>query len=467
MNNKYYKYDTVVVGSGPGGYVAAIRASQLGKKTAIIERNAIGGVCLNWGCIPTKALLESARLLDEIRRSKRFGITCNESTPDWHAIIKRSRLAATRMTKGVEYLLKKNQIDVIAGNASLSSPETVLVTGKEDSQTVHADKIIIATGARARLVPGLEFDDKRIISYREAMILPEIPERLLIVGAGAIGLEFAYFYNIMGAEVTLVEMLDRIAPLEDVEVSNLLARLLTRRGITIHTSSKVTRIKGERDDACYFMIEGLKKNTAITTDKCLVAAGVTANIEDIDLDRIGIETERGFIKVDKQMQTNVTGVYAIGDCAGPPMLAHVASHQGILAADSIASLPCEGLNLSNIPSCTYCHPQIASVGMSETEARDNEYKVKVGKYLFRTNGRAVAGEEMDGFVKLVVDGKSDQLLGAHIIGPGAPELISEIVLARSHRLTAHQIASTVHAHPTFSEAVMEAAADANSESIHI
>ncbi len=465
--NNQDKYDLVVIGSGPGGYVAAIRAAQLSKRTALVERESVGGVCLNWGCIPTKALLESARMLDEARNSKRFGITCSDPVPDWHAIIKRSRVASTRMTKGVEYLLKKNQIDLLKGSAALLSSNTVEIKSNEDSMAVKADNVILATGARARSIPGLEFDGKRIISYREAMILPEIPKRLLIIGAGAIGIEFAYFFNIMGAEVTLVEMLDRIAPLEDIEVTNLLTRLLSKRGIAIHASSRVTGIKNDVENSLYFNIDGFKKTTEIKVDKCLVAAGVTANIENIGLEKVGIETDRGFVKVDDRMRTNVPGVYAIGDCAGPPMLAHVASHEGILAADAIADLPGQAIDRTNIPSCTYCNPHIASVGLTEAQAVDQGYKFKIGKYLFRTNGRAVAGEEMDGFVKLIVDGDTDRLIGAHIIGPGAPELISEIVLAREHNLTARQIASTIHAHPTFSEAVMEAAADANGESIHI
>lgn len=467
MTSNNSRYDVVVVGSGPGGYVAAIRASQLGKRTAVIERDKLGGVCLNWGCIPTKALLESARLLDEMRSASQFGLVCNDPAPDWQAIVKRSRNAAMRMAKGVEYLLKKNKIDIIKGSAKLVSSNRLSVTSDDGDKAVEADHIILATGARPRQLPGLEYDGKRIIGYHEAMTLPEIPNRLLIIGAGAIGVEFAYLYSVMGSEVTLVELMENIVPLEDAEVSETLKRSFVKRGIAVHTSSKVTGVKKGGRGAWKYTVEGPKGEASVTADICFVAVGVQANIEDIGLEESGIQTERGFIKVDSRMRTSVPCVFAIGDCAGPPLLAHVGSHEGIVAAETIAGEPNSGMNHNNIPGCTYCHPQIASVGMTETKARETGLEIKTGKYLFRANGRAVTGGETDGFVKFIIDARFNEVLGVHIIGPGAPELIAEVVLGRELELTARDIATTIHAHPTLSEAVMEAAGDALGTAIHV
>jgi len=460
------KYDVVVVGSGPGGYVSAIRATQLGKKTAVVERENLGGVCLNWGCIPTKALLESARLLDEMRNAKSFGLKCEAPTPDWNAVIKRSRLSSTKMSKGVEFLMKKNKIDVIKGHGEFKSSTVLKVNTNDGVEEISADNFIIATGARPRALPGFEFDGKNIISSKEAMILPEIPKQMLIIGAGAIGVEFAYLYSIMGSKVTIVELMDQVVPVEDKEVAITLERLFVKRGINVHTASKVTNIKKKKTGAWTYTIEGKKGETTVDADVCLVAVGVQANTDEIGLEKMNVETDRGFIKVDDHLKTNVKGIYAIGDVAGPPLLAHVASHEGICAAETISGLDVPGIDHSNVPGCTYCHPQIASVGMSEAKAKEAGYEIKTGKYMFRANGRAVAGGETDGFVKFVIDTKYNEVLGVHIIGPGAPELIGEVVLGREFELTATDFAKTIHAHPTLSEAVMEAAGDALGEAIH-
>lgn len=466
MTTSQNKYDVIIIGSGPGGYVSAIRAAQLGKKTAVVERENLGGVCLNWGCIPTKALLESARLLDEMRNAKDFGLFCEAPAPDWKAVIKRSRIASTRMSKGVEFLMKKNQINVIKGRGEFTSPGQLDVHTSEGVEKLAADNFIIATGARSRSLPGFEFDGKNIISSKEAMILPEIPERMLIIGAGAIGVEFAYLYSVMGCKVTLVELMDQIVPVEDNEVAITLERLFIKRGIDVHTSSKVTNIQKKKTGAYTYTIEGKKGKTIVDADVCLVAVGVQANTDNLGLEKLNVAIDRGFIKVDDHMRTNVSGVYAIGDVAGPPLLAHVASHEGICAAETISGFENAGVDHSNVPGCTYCHPQIASVGLTEAKAKAAGYEVKIGKYMFRANGRAVAGGETDGFVKFVVDSKYGEVLGVHIIGPGAPELIGEVVVGREFELTAKDFARTIHAHPTLSEAVMEAAGDALGEAIH-
>jgi len=471
MESNSIKYDVIVVGSGPGGYVAAIRAAQLGLKTAVVERDKVGGICLNWGCIPTKSLLETARLLDEMRHADEFGLVCTDPKPNWEKIVKRSRGAAEKMSKGVEYLLKKNKIDVHVGFASFETPNKLTVENSAGSSAdlnrhyLEAKNIIIATGARPRALPGFEFDKVNIVGAYDAMVLPEIPKRMLVIGAGAIGVEFAYFYSVMGSQVTLVELMDQIVPIEDAEVATTLERSFVKHGIEVHTGSKVTSIKKGKDGWTY-TIEG-KKGKEIVADVCLVATGVQANTEKLNLDKIGVALERGFVKVDDHMRTNVPGTYAIGDCAGAPLLAHVASHEGICAAETIAGHAHPGISHANVPGCTYCHPQIGSVGLTEKKARESGYDVKTGKYLFRANGRAVAAGETDGFVKFVIDKKYGEVLGVHIIGPGAPELIGEVVLGREFELTAESFAHTIHAHPTLSEAIMEAAGDALGEAIHV
>ncbi len=482
------QYDAAIVGTGPGGYVAAIRCAQLGLRTAVIERESLGGVCLNWGCIPTKALLESARLFDEIKRAGEFGIVCEPPKPDWKAIVERSRDASTQMSKGVEFLMKKNKIEVVKGTARIVGRGEIVVeegrpplnpplqtaegeTGSPTDGTagetvVKARNIIIAAGARAKELPGLEIDGKHIVSYRQAMVLDKIPKRLLVIGAGAIGVEFSWFYSVMGAEVTLVELMDQITPLEDKEVAATLARSFKKQGIKVLTSSKVVDIKRRKRGAWGYKVENSKGAQEIDVDVCLLSVGVQANTENLGLEAVNATTDRGFIMTDSRKRTNVPGIYAIGDVSGPPMLAHVASHEGIVAAETIAGMDVPGMDYDNIPACTYCHPQIASTGMSEEKAKEAGYDVKVGKYLFRANGRAVAGGETDGFVKFVTDAKYGEVLGVHIIGPGAPELIGEVVLGREFELTARSIAHTIHAHPTLSEAIMEAAGDSFGEAVH-
>lgn len=465
MSDNKLIYDLVVIGSGPGGYVAAIRGAQFGMKTAVIERDKLGGVCLNWGCIPSKALLESARLLDEMKHADTFGLICENPQPDWTKVIQRSRNIADQMSGGVQYLMKKNKIDVINGTGTLKSKNQIDVKGKDGDKVIEARNVIIASGARPRSLPGLEYDGKKIIDSSDAMTLPKPPKRLLVVGAGAIGCEFAYFYSAMGTEVTIVELMDEILPIEDVEISKVVNRSFRKRKITIQTSSKVVDVKHKKSGSVY-AVETPKGIVQIDADVCLVAVGVQPNNDKLGLEVVGVETHRGFIKVNDRMQSNIEGIYAIGDCAGPPLLAHVASHEGICAVETIAG---EGhpMSYSNIPACTYCHPQVGSVGLTEAKAKEAGHSVKVGKYQFRANGRAVAGCEIDGMVKFVIDAEYNEVLGVHIVGPSAPELIAEIVIGRELEVTASEFAKTIHAHPTLSEAVMEAAADALGDAIHV
>ena len=458
-------YDVVVIGGGPGGYVAAIRAAQLGLKTVLIEKTQLGGVCLNWGCIPTKSMLESARLLDEMRRASDFGLICKDPTPDWGAIIKRSRAAAERMTKGVEFLMKKHKIEVIAGTAAFVTPQKLKVKENGGERELATRNVIIATGAKPNALPGFDYDGKRIISSHEAMILPQIPKRMLIIGAGAIGVEFAWLYSVMGSEVTLVEVMENVLPLEDEEVSKVVAGSFRKRGIKVHTSGKVTDIK-RHQDSWQYKIVGEKKSEDLNADVCLVAVGVHAQLDGLGVEKIGLELDHGFVKVSNYMRTNVPGVWAVGDCAGAPLLAHAASHEGICAVETIANLPHPGINPDNVPACVYCHPQVASVGLTEQAAKEAGHKVKVGKAFFVANGRAVAGGETEGFVKFVIGKQYNEVLGVHIVGPGAPELIAEVVLGRVLEVSAHEFAKTIHSHPTLSEAVMEAAAAAIGEAIH-
>ena len=458
-------YDMSVIGGGPGGYVAAARAAHLGLKTILIEKDRLGGVCLNWGCIPTKAMLESARLLDLMRRSAEFGIAGGSPEPDWQAIVKRSRAAADRMSKGVEALLKKSQVEVAQGTASFEAPLKIKIAGAAGERSVESRNVIIATGARPNALPGFPFDGRHIISSYEAMVLPEIPKRLLIIGAGAVGVEFAWLYSVMGSEVTLVELLENVLPQSDEDVSRLVERSFQKRGIKVFTGARVTDVNRNREPWRYKVTDG-KKAVDVDADVCLVAVGVHANIDDLNLEKIGVTVGNGFIKVNNYMRTTLSGIWAIGDCNGPPLLAHAASSEGVCAVETIAGIPNPGVNRDNVPGCVYCHPTVASVGITERETKEAGRKFKVGKAFFVANGYAQAAGDTDGFVKFIVGREYHDVLGVHIVGPGAPELIAEVVLGRVMEVTAREFAATIHSHPTLSETVMEAAAAAVGEGKH-
>ncbi len=463
----HMSYDLIVVGSGPGGYVAAIRASQLGMKVAVIERESFGGICLNWGCIPTKALLKSANVFEYILHAADYGIKVAEPSADFGGIIKRSRDVADGMSKGVQFLMKKNKIDQIMGTGKLMPGKKVEVTDTEGKKTVYdAKNIIVATGARSRELPNLKQDGKKIFGYREAMNLPKQPKSLVVVGSGAIGVEFAYFYNAIGTKVTVVEFMPNIVPVEDEEVSKQLARSLKKTGIEIMTDSTVesVEIKG---DVCHVKVKDKKGESIIEADAVLSAVGITANIEDIGLEQVGIITDKGKILVNDFYQTNIPGYYAIGDVVPGPALAHVASAEGIICVEKISGMHVAPLNYSNIPGCTYCSPEVASVGMTEQAAKDAGYEVKVGKFPFSASGKASASGHKDGFVKVIFDAKYGEWLGAHMIGANVTELIAEVVVARNLETTGHEIIKSVHPHPTMSEAVMEAVAAAYGEVIHL
>lgn len=461
------KYDVIVLGSGPGGYVTAIRASQLGLKTAIIEREALGGICLNWGCIPTKALLKSATVFDYINHAKDYGITVGTPQVDFTGMVSRSRDVADGMSKGVTFLMKKNKIDVIMGDGKLAPGKKIEVKDAEGkSITYEADHVIIATGARSRALPNLPQDGKKIIGYREAMTLKTQPKKMVVVGSGAIGSEFAYFYNAIGTEVTLVEYLPNIVPLEDEEVSKQLERSYKKQGINIMTNAEVTKVDTS-GSGCKVHVKTKKGEEIIDADIVLSAVGVVANIENIGLESIGIATDKGKIVVNGFYQTNIPGYYAIGDCVPGPSLAHVASAEGIICVEKIKGLHVDPLDYGNIPGCTYSFPEIASVGMTEKAAREAGYEIKVGKFPFSASGKASAAGHKDGFVKLIFDAKYGELLGGHMIGANVTEMIAELVAVRKLETTGHEIIKTVHPHPTMSEAVMEAAAAAYDEVIHI
>ncbi len=463
-----HEADVVVVGSGPGGYVAAIRASQLGLKTICVEKEALGGVCLNWGCIPTKALLKNAEYMHFLNESKNFGFSIEKVDVDFPAVIKRSRDVATKMSGGVQFLFKKYKVEHVKGMGKLSSPNEVEVMDKDGkvTDTIKAKNIIIATGARPRMIPGIEVDRKKILTSTEALIQKKIPESMVIMGAGAIGIEFAYFYNAFGTKVTIIEMMDRILPIEDVDVSKELARHFKKAKMKIMTGAKVLSAKAV-GDGVEIVVEKKGKEETIKAELALNAIGIQANIENIGLEELGIETDRGFIKIDEKMRTNIDGVYAIGDVAGPPWLAHKASAEGIACAEIIAGHETEGVDYNNIPGCTYCQPQVASVGLTEEKAKEAGHEVKIGKFPFTASGKAHAIGEAKGFVKLVFDAKYGEVLGAHMIGPEVTEMIGEIGLARSLDATAKTIFKTIHAHPTLNEAVMEAAAQAYDEAVNI
>jgi dihydrolipoamide dehydrogenase len=461
------KYDLIVIGSGPGGYVAAIRASQLGMKVAVVERAELGGICLNWGCIPTKALLKSAQVFEYIEHASDYGVQITGAKADFTAMVKRSRNVADSMSKGIQFLFKKNKIDHIQGNGVLAAPKTAEVTDDKGTKTAYlADHIIVATGGRSRELPGMPIDGKKIIGYREAMVLEKQPKHMVIVGSGAIGSEFAYFYNAIGTEVILVEYMDNIVPVEDVEVSKQLERSFKKSGITVMTKSEVTEVetKGRK---CKVKIKTSKGEEIIETDVVLSAVGVAGNIENIGLESRGITVEKGRIVVDDFYRTNQSGVYAIGDVIKGPWLAHVASAEGIICVEAIAGLNPEPLDYNNLPGCTYCSPEIASVGYTEAAAKEAGFDIKVGKFPFSASGKAKAAGSSEGFVKVIFDAKYGEWLGAHMIGANVTEMIAEVVAARKLETTGHEIIKSVHPHPTMSEAVMEAAAAAYDEVIHL
>ncbi|SFT91549.1 dihydrolipoamide dehydrogenase [Algoriphagus locisalis] len=461
------KFDVIVVGSGPGGYVAAIRASQLGLKTAVVEAAELGGICLNWGCIPTKALLKSAQVFEYINHAADYGITVKDASADFTGIVKRSRSVADGMSKGVTFLMKKNKIEVIKGWGKIQPGKKVEVTDSEDKKTVYsADNIIIATGARSRELPSMKIDNKKIIGYRDAMTLDKMPKKMVVVGSGAIGIEFAYFYATMGTEVTIVEFLDRIVPVEDAEVSKTLEKLYKKAGMTIMTSSEVTAVD-TKGAGCKVTVKTAKGEETLECDIVLSAAGVVSNLENIGLEDVGILVDKGKIKVDEYYKTNMPGYYAIGDVIPGPALAHVASAEGIICVEKIAGQNPEPLDYGNIPGCTYCSPEIASVGMTEAKAKEAGYELRIGKFPFSASGKASAAGAKDGFVKLVFDKKYGELLGAHMIGSNVTEMIAEIVAIRKLETTGHELIKTVHPHPTMSEAIMEAAAAAYDEVIHL
>ncbi|MBI1938607.1 MAG: dihydrolipoyl dehydrogenase [Ignavibacteriales bacterium] len=463
-------YEIAILGGGPGGYVAAIRAGQLGFKTVVIDKENLGGICLNWGCIPTKSLLKNAELYDLMKNhSNDFGISVQGLSFDFGKIIKRSRDISDRITKNVELLVKKNKIDRIRGLGKLASKNQIEVFDNDGKKidSINADKIIIATGARPKIFPAIPVDRKNIITSTEAMILEKQPKELIVIGAGAIGVEFAYFYSVLGTKVTIVEMLDSILPIEDKEVSDLLAKNFKKRGIEIYTSAKVEKAEAKKDYVVV-SIEKDGKKIELKADKVLSAIGVTGNVEGFGLEELGVEIEKGHVKVDKRTyQTNVRNIYAIGDVIGAPWLAHVASAEGINCVETMKGLHTVPVNYDTIPGCTYCIPQVASVGMTEQKAREAGYEIKIGKFPFMASGKAFAVGERDGFVKLIFDTKYGELLGAHIIGPEATELIAELTLAKSVEADYETIVKTIHAHPTLSESIMEAAANAYGESIHI
>lgn len=456
------KYDIIVLGSGPGGYVTAIRASQLGFKTAVIEKERLGGVCLNWGCIPTKALLKSAQVFEYLKHAEDYGLSVKEADKDFTAVVKRSRDVAEGMSKGVQFLMKKNKIDVIEGFGKLKTGKKIDVDGKEYS----ADHIIIATGARSRELPNLKQDGKKVIGYREAMSLKEQPKKMIVVGSGAIGVEFAYFYNSLGTDVTIVEFLPNVVPVEDEEVSKQLEKSFKKSGIKIMTSSEVTKVNTS-GDGVLATVKTSKGEETLEADIILSAVGIKSNIENIGLEDVGIAVDRDKILVNNFYQTNIPGYYAIGDVTPGQALAHVASAEGILCVEKIAGQHVEALDYGNIPGCTYASPEIASVGMTEKQAKEKGYEIKVGKFPFSASGKASAAGTKDGFVKVIFDAKYGEWLGCHMIGAGVTDMIAEAVLGRKLETTGHEVLKTVHPHPTMSEAVMEAVAAAYDEVIHL
>lgn len=462
-------YDIIVIGSGPGGYVAAIRASQLGMKVAVVEKAELGGVCLNWGCIPTKALLKSAQVYEYIKHASDYGIKIKDAEVDFGSMVKRSRASAGTMNSGIQFLFKKNKVDHLIGHGKVVAKGLVEVKDEEGkTENYQAKHIILATGNRSRELPGVKIDNKKIVGYRQAMVLDKQPKRMVIIGSGAIGTEFAYFYNTIGTEVTLVEYMSNILPLEDEEVSKQLGRIYKKAGINIMTNTAVTSVD-TKGKGCKVHVKTKKGEETIECDIVLSAAGVQPNFEGLGLDEMGIKLndKKNKVEINEFYQTNVDGVYAIGDITHGPALAHVASAEGILCVEKIAGMDVEPLNYNNLPSCTYCIPEVASVGYTEKQAREAGYDIKVGKFPFQASGKATAAGARDGFVKVIFDARYGEFLGAHMIGANVTEMIGEVVAARKLETTGHEIIKSVHPHPTMSEAIMEASAAAYDEVIHL
>ncbi len=463
-------YDVIVIGSGPGGYVAAIRASQLGLTVAVIERESLGGICLNWGCIPTKALLKSAQVFEYINHSEDYGIKVSSAKADFSAMVKRSRDVADGMSKGVNFLMRKNKITVIMGNAMLTADRKVEVTDVQGKKTTYEAKhTIVATGGRAKALPNVPIDGEKVIEYRKGMSLDKQPKSMVVIGAGAIGVEFAYFYSSIGTEVTVVEFFEQgLLPREDPEVSKELGKIYSKKGITVLGNTAVESVDTQ-GKGCTVVVKDRKTGEVkeIKCDIVLSAAGVAPNTENIGLETAGVAVERGIIQVDDMYRTNVPGIYAIGDVTPGPALAHVASAEGIVCVENIAGLHPHPIDYGNIPSCTYCVPEVASVGLTEQGAKDAGYEIKVGKFPFSASGKASAAGDKSGFVKLIFDAKYGELLGAHMIGQNVTEMIAEIIAVRKMETTGHEIIKTIHPHPTMSEAIMEAAAAAYGEVIHL
>jgi len=463
------QYDIIVIGSGPGGYVAAIRAAQLGFKTAVVEKESLGGICLNWGCIPTKALLKSAQVFEYINHAKDYGIEVSGAKADFESMIKRSRNVANGMSKGIQFLMKKNKIDVLNGFGKLIRGKQVEVTGEDGKkQNYKAEHIIVATGGRAKELPSLPIDDKKIIEYRRAMSLDKLPKKMVVVGAGAIGIEFSYFYHTLGTEIVVVEYLDNLLPREDADIAKEITKIYKKAGMDIRTGTAVESVD-TKGDGVKVSVKNNKtgKTDVIECDIVLSAAGVSPNTQNIGLEDLGIKTDRGLVVVDEYYQTNVPGIYAIGDIIPGPALAHVASAEAITCVEKIKGMDVHPIDYNNLPSCTYCIPEVASVGYTEAAAREAGYELKVGKFPFSASGKASAAGAKEGFVKVIFDAKYGEFLGAHLIGYNVTELIAEVVVARNLETTGHEIIKSVHPHPTMSEAIMEAAAAAYGEVIHL